>query len=274
MQRNDTLPQVAFAPQGGLCNRLRVLLSAWSRAAEGIAETSVEWGRDDGCHAWFDQLFCPLEAKHLTVHRRRWWARPITRRNLHWPWLLRHCMGYDRQAANYLPGEPRQLARWVRQYRKIYVSGGSVAYPYDPALLRSLRPVTEVARRIEQVTTHFTPHTVGVHIRRTDNAISCRESSTPLFVDAMNSRLAADPQTSFFLATDDATLKQQLVRRFDGRILTLTDPVTRSSLAGMKHAVVDLYCLARTSGLIGSYWSSFTDTAAELGGMPVTIVRG
>ena len=41
----------------------------------------------------------------------------------------------------------------------------------------------------------------------------------------------------------------------------------------MQAAVVDLFVLSKTRRLIGSYWSSFTDTAAELGNLPLTIAR-
>ena len=83
----------------------------------------------------------------------------------------------------------------------------------------------------------------------------------------------ADHLRVFYLATDDFAVKNEICRRFGGKVLTLPTPTCRKSLAGIQNAVVDLWCLAHTKRLIGSYWSSFTDTAAELGRIPVTIVR-
>ena len=88
----------------------------------------------------------------------------------------------------------------------------------------------------------------------------------------MDRALKADPEANFFLATDDAALKRELIAKYGNRIITQQAPVSRSSIEGMRDAVVDLWCLASASRIIGSYWSSFTDTAAELFDAPLEIV--
>ena len=83
--------RLTVVPQGGLCNRLRVALSALS----AFPDCEVEWGRDKACYAYFDELFQPLKG----VVRLRWWNVPQTRRNLHIPALLRRWI-YDAQLVN------------------------------------------------------------------------------------------------------------------------------------------------------------------------------
>ena len=83
--------RLTVVPQGGLCNRLRVALSALS----AFPDCEVEWGSDKACYAYFDELFQPLKG----VVRRRWWNVPQTRRNLHIPALLRRWI-YDAQLVN------------------------------------------------------------------------------------------------------------------------------------------------------------------------------
>ena len=39
----------------------------------------------------------------------------------------------------------------------------------------------------------------------------------------------------------------------------------------MQDALLDLYCLAAAKKLIGSYWSSFTDIAADMKGIEKVI---
>ena len=41
----------------------------------------------------------------------------------------------------------------------------------------------------------------------------------------------------------------------------------------MQEAAIQLWSLARTRRLLGSYWSSFSDMAAEIGGIPLHIVQ-
>lgn len=42
---------------------------------------------------------------------------------------------------------------------------------------------------------------------------------------------------------------------------------------GIADAVVDLFILSRTQRLYGSYWSSFSEVAAQIGNIPLEIVR-
>ena len=53
---------------------------------------------------------------------------------------------------------------------------------------------------------------------------------------------------------------------FPGKIISNeTRTLKRDSVDGMHDALLDLYCLSATDKLIGSYWSSFTDIAADMG---------
>ena len=110
-------------------------------------------------------------------------------------------------------------------------------------------------------------------LRRTDNTVSMAHSTPEGFRRAMDREIQRDFKVRFFLATDDDELKRTLLQEYPDRIITQRNEVRRDTLDGMRHAVVDLWCLAATRRLIGSYWSSFTDTAAELGRIPVEIVR-
>jgi hypothetical protein len=47
----------------------------------------------------------------------------------------------------------------------------------------------------------------------------------------------------------------------------------RSVTKGVKDAVVDLFCLSRTSKILGSYFSSFSQIAGRLGNIPVEILK-
>ena len=99
------------------------------------------------------------------------------------------------------------------------------------------------------------------------------QHSTPDgFRRAMWRAIQQHPEARFFLATDDAALKAELLSEFGERIVTQQTEVRRDTVEGMRDAVVDLWCLAATQRIIGSYWSSFTDIAAELGGISAEIV--
>lgn len=265
---------LTLVPLGGLCNRLRPLLSALQVAGSTPGGVTVEWAKDSECRARFDELFLPIDSPGLRIVPRHWWARPARRRNLRWPALLRALMGYRVQRESYRPAAAGDFERLAASDRLTYLSTGYALCPYPADILSLLRPRPELARRIAALTARFGPHTVGVHIRRTDNAVSISQSPVAAFRKAMDEEVRRDGSVRFFLATDDEALKGELAQAYAGRLITQPTRVRRDTLEGMQEAVVDLFCLASTQKILGSYWSSFTDTAAELGHVPLYVVRG
>lgn len=180
-------------------------------------------------------------------------------------------MGYFVQRANCVPEDDSEFYSLAKA-SKVYLSGCSKLCSYDKSCVEMVIPEPSIKQRIDSVVQNFSAHTIGVHIRRTDNVVSIEHSTNQGFMRAMDRALEADSKANFFLATDDAALKRELIEKYGDRIITQHAPVSRSSIEGMRDAVVDLWCLASASRIIGSYWSSFSDTAAELFDAPLEIV--
>jgi len=90
----------------------------------------------------------------------------------------------------------------------------------------------------------------------------------------MQKELSMNPSTMFYLATDDLSEEANLRRVFPDRIISNeTRDLSRDSVNGVKDALLDLMCLSKTDKIIGSYFSSFTDIAADINGIP-KIVAG
>lgn len=262
---------LTITPQGGLCNRLRVLFSAIQAANNGVRPIEIHWARNPECCAWFEELFLPISTPSIKVVHRKWWALPRTRRNLHLPEFLRYAMGYFVQRANCVPEDDTEFYSLAKA-PKVYLSGCSKLCSYDKSCVGMVIPEPSIKQRIDSIVQNFSAHTIGVHIRRTDNVVSIEHSTNQGFMRAMDRALEADSKANFFLATDDAALKRELIEKYGDKIITQQAPVSRSSIEGMRDAVVDLWCLASASRIIGSYWSSFSDTAAELFDAPLEIV--
>ena len=268
------MSRLVLVPQGGLCNRLRTILSALSLIEHGDINARLSVGWDDGqeCAARFDQLFEPLDSEHVDIGPRRWTDRPITRSNLHWPTLVRSVI-YAKQYANRPPSVEELRSSLSKHCAAVYVSTGLAFCDYSADYVRRLRPLPHLQERIDSLSDSFDGHTIGIHIRRTDHVTAIAESPDALFVDAISDAIASDADARFYLATDDADLKRRLMECFPGRITAQDCRGSRADLGGMEEAVIDLWTLARCSHIIGSYWSSYTDTAAEIGGIPLTIIR-
>lgn len=108
---------------------------------------------------------------------------------------------------------------------------------------------------------------VGFHIRRGDNIRSIQMSPTELFIDKMDELLGQGVK-KFFLSTDSKSEEDKLKKRFEDHIITTGNKVlNRKSQQGIKDALLDLVCLSRSAEIYGSYWSSFSETAALWNGV-------
>ena len=109
---------------------------------------------------------------------------------------------------------------------------------------------------------------IGVHIRRTDNLKSILGSPLESFLESMRK----ETECQFVLATDDVSVRQELVNEFGPRIFTPALVLSRKTEEGMVHAVVDFFALSKCSKILGSVGSSFSEIAARYGACTLELV--
>ena len=130
--------------------------------------------------------------------------------------------------------------------------------------LRSLKPRAEFVPRLP-------PNTVGVHIRRTDNARSIKDSPTEAFFRAMDAYPAA---TTLFLATHSPAERAAVLARYPGRVITIPiECYHRDLLKGIQEAFREFLGLASSSEILGSAGSSFSEMAAAYGNKALRIIK-
>jgi hypothetical protein len=268
-------------PFAGLGNRMRVVASAVVLAAAVKRPLEIYWIRRSDLNASFDDLFERSSAFRLFdgLGRLEW-----TRRT--------HQTNPGRRLAatiaNRLAGVsccigendfPRiwrgeiDLMALARRERRLYIKTCEELGPTDGAFAL-FKPIPPLQRRIDSVTSRFTPRTIGVHVRGTDHPTARIESPLEAFFEEMDAELALDPQTSFFLCTDEPSVEHDFNARYPGRILTHSPKaLARSSQAAIEDAVIDLFSLSRTQKILGSHRSSFSDVAARVGKLPMEVVR-
>jgi hypothetical protein len=142
--------------------------------------------------------------------------------------------------------------------------------------LADVRPyLPELNSRLQAVVDEFVHQrlqgTVGFHMRRTDNKNSMMHSPDSLFVERAREIIASGKK--IFVATDNPITESQMYRWFGSAIVTYPkrqmlpqrwprafDPVAAED------DLLDLFLLARTEYVLGSYWSSFSGVAIALNG--------
>jgi len=257
---------ILVEPLGGLCNRMRTLDAALSLSQELGRELHVAWPLRSNMNCQFDALFevppsfaslrqfrDPKLLRWLRVRRyRKTYARFYDQKE------MSHCVasGFS------FTGITEYASVAIRTFERFYPTRSRFA---------DFIPTASIQKQIARYTADAS-EMVGVHIRRTDNRRAIESSPTSQFVACMRNELAARADTRFFLATDSPAEEALLNKEFPGRIVTHPKvSLARSDPNAIVDAVVDLYCLARCRKLIGSFYSSFTDTAAELYGAQLQI---
>lgn len=133
------------------------------------------------------------------------------------------------------------------------------------------RPKGDIQERIHKITAEWNGHVVGLHVRQTDNRLAIQNSPIERYDQIIEDEIKRDSQIRFYLATDSEEVKHDLKNRYGSRIITIPLCLKRSSLQGMKDAVVDLYCLASTSKIYGSSASTYSLLAGKIYGTPVIV---
>ncbi len=252
-------------PSGGLCNRIRVVNSGWRLARERREKLLVLWNCNHELNCPFHALFQPVtEFKITNIHS------VIDPRKLF----------YQKTARNYLTNEEILSHRtpegclspsFVQSLRgNTYIFTWESFYTSEDYHL--FRPIAPLQSRIDKLTSAFGSFCIGVHIRRTDNQPAIGKSSTDAFITAMRLELSQNPDAQFYLATDSPEEEAHLRTTFPGHILSNQNRcLRRDTQEGIEDALLDLYCLASTQKIIGSYFSSFTDIAADMHKIPKLI---
>lgn len=275
---------IIVKPQAGLGNRMRVINSCiiLQKRNRHAATIKLLWETDNTLNCSFSDLFQPIEnldlirsnyflnyfaffnyQKTLSLKQnlKKRLLTPITRKftyhdnDIIFP--LRFNVDYwDNTKKHFL----------IDTYSDFYDPGYGNYY-------HLFKPIVELQEKITNQLRQFVEPTIGVHIRRTDNLNSIERSQDELFFTCMYKRLKKNSRTLFFLSSDDLKTQELFKKEFGNNLITRFDKdLNRNNKIGAQDALVDLYVLAGTKEIIGSYGSSFSRVASLINGIPLTII--
>ena len=285
-------------PSGGLCNRLRVLSSFTALARRCNRELRMCWTPGPG---WSDEEledlfenrfahvteaeFDQLSADALRLHDEVTVAG-IGGVNQTWTYAGNCGLAavFDPAASPVVSYSGFRAAHELLapEDRRRVLPGFNADFEAE---LCAWRPVPVIRERVADLIGTFDEQTVGVHIRRGDAIVhprlghQYRRSTDAAFIKRMDRIVRSRPDSSFFLATDCQETQRRFQQRYGSRILTNTEKRFVPSIPGapkanQHDAVVDLFALAQTQTILGSHYSTFSLTAATLGGARLKVVLG
>ncbi|KAJ3088602.1 hypothetical protein HK102_008380 [Quaeritorhiza haematococci] len=263
--------------QHGLSNRLRAMASALVLARKTNRHFRMIWPSDEHCYARFDQLFENKFDVWDSVDTVEIKANHIDRYNYMEP---------EPGAKKYQYIEDETLNHiYVKSAYILY--HGLVTEADIKQVLLELSPVKEIRDMMNQIgSTHGM---IGVHIRSVAprrelptlpdsaypptewrNIASFREmSAVKVFASEMERLIQESPEQRFFVTADTLDAITTLRNRFgDERIKTLDNQgCLNRNVRCLHFAVADLLLLGKTSAILGSYYSSFTEVAGTIAGV-------
>lgn len=269
-------------PVGGLGNRMRAVASAVSLGKELGVSVHVGWFKDWALNAEFASLFklpALLGVKISDVPSLMYWAldRP-RKKNLFIPRVFQslmfgRCM-YEKEMGGLFDSKTDFSNYDFKTGKRLYMASFHPFFRYSRELFDSLFvPNASVRGKIDERCSAFANYTIGIHVRRTDNVLSIKESPIELFYEYIDLELKEHSDMAVYLATDSEEVKKCFIKRYGTMIITSEYKADRGTTDGIQDGIVDLYSLSRTSRIYGSFASSFSELAAEIGDIPLVIVR-
>jgi len=260
---------INIVPTAGLCNRLQAVESALRLAQACDLPLNVFWYSDYLHNSSFSNLFVrPPEFQRLVETNI---MNPVGRGiKSFFERVLKYTSSLHippERRPNPIPLEEftAHQATWIESYTPFFSSEPR----YD-----FLTPIPPIQQAIDSVCRSFKERVVGIHVRRTDNRDAKDKSPTHAFLRAMEEEIEIDARTQFFLSTDSPEEEERLKTAFKERIITYTKrTLSRARRTGIQDAVTDLFCLSRTEKIIGSYGSSFTETASKISKIPLFLAQ-
>lgn len=249
-------------PRAGLCNRMRVIASAYSLAQKYNTKIVVLWRVSRGLNASFYDLFKPIqdidvkESKHKLSLSFLWYA--IKTRKQYWNISL--------------ITDSDKMEKELKKGNDIYIC---TVHQFDNVGNYSIFcPTDSIMKKAEKIIKKITEHTVGIHIRRGDNIKAIERSPIELFTVRMDNMLKeGQDYISFYLATDAVDVQKYMLDRYHEKIISACNiKLDRNSLGGMEEALVDLLVLSKCRLILGSYYSSFSEVAAAWGGKKLCVL--
>lgn len=277
------MKKIIIIPRGGLCNRMRAIASGVFIAQYYKPEQiEIYWNKSNECYCNFKDLFSINEngclEKNIKVIENHSFLYKVGVYNSLYQKIqiilgkkLRTII-FDQCINEFNYHRNGNIFKIINNKSNAIClcSCHSMAQHYPLHLL--FKPVSIIANSIQQITKQF-KHTIGLHIRATDHTIAKTNSPIEKFIKRIDYEISINKDVTFFLATDDINIKQRILKKYKERIITRNNILNRCSLEGMYDAVIDLWCLSYTQKIIGSYGSSYTELAAELGNISLEFAK-
>ena len=263
------MPKITVVPFGGLGNRMRVLNSALLfNDAVGKAPLKMIWLVKPELKAPFHSLFSSIGKSIILIHGLKYLLFRKFLKHIYiiqYPKFHKFFLSFfydqiifDEEAKNLLITKDYSA---LMKGKKVLIATCFDFYSFSS--FDNFIPSKKVLENLEQL--KLPVLMIGVHIRRTDHRFIIEESSLDSYIQLMLNEIKEKPLIKFYLATDDYEVKELLMNKFEGHIITQEIELSRNSTDAVQGAWVDILALSQCVKIICNLKSSFVETALKIG---------
>jgi hypothetical protein len=237
----------------GLGNRIRVMLSAESLAAELKMNFAYAWQIDHRFQAQPDELWS------FDAARRSTWSSVAASRIL----------GTSKTSESVVQHSGRPVV-YVRTQQPLVLGPTSETWEQRFKRLRPSETIRKQSSDVWRADLSDGPY-IGVMVRAHPQSHPKTKEASPVewFIDRMRELSAQQRGIKFFLSCDYPPAQERILKEVDN-VVTVSKKARYNSPGGVVEAVNDLYLLSGASHLLGPHWSSFYDMAVALQGSTST----
>lgn len=281
---------IFLIPTGGIGNRLRSIKSAVKLAQDTKQFLKIIWVNTNDCPCDFDDLIENIEGIGVYIEIKNCFCRGIKEsihkmrlKDLYKSIYSRLYLERYKRKENYIDdmgGEGEELNKTLlNQIENIKQGGNVYIYSYSDfygdAFYNEFRFNEELIKEAKKMFNNkIKNHYIGIHIRRGDNIEAIKCSPLELFEKKMEELLLKDPQIIFFVSTDDKEVLQYFLNKYKEKCTYYYDKIwERYTKKGQITAFTEMLCLSMTIKIYGSYYSSYSDIAANIGNIEKEVLR-
>jgi hypothetical protein len=281
MQRQNDAKYIVSIPNGGLCNRLKCLISSLRIGERLQRNFFLYWPVNALCGSAFSHLF-QNSFSQIDISQ----LRKIIRKG-NWE--------YYSDSIDSLRGEKEYilLNTWryllfpeeiPENFATVYPNarGNDIDFEFGriPFHIRkeiisfvdTLKPVDNIEKIINEYMQKYDfSNTVGIHIRRADFlstfSLCVKISSNEKYIHRMHEIISNRPDVQFFLSTDCEKTEKEFLDIFGRKIFVFPkENRNRDNPNAIREALIDLLLLSKTGRILGTYMSTFNEMAWWFGG--------
>jgi len=267
---------IVVKANGGLGNRMRVIASCIALSQRLRREVEVLWVNSYELNCDFNKLFLPVSGVSVTQmsYLPKWNKVGLSLRAKK---LKRKYEDYDIQLSDNeimdLQNLKSDLVKLIKDAKTVYINTCMNFYG-DSSFLSYLLPVPGILQQVQARLEKINAQSFyGVHIRRGDNERSKEKSPTIEFVEKLKKLEKSEKNLKYYLSTDDRGEAKILQKMIGPELHYFAAGLSRDKPRDIENALVDLLMLSKSDKIIGSYWSSFSEVAAQYGGIPLEVIE-